>query len=300
MSAYQQQFVLCVINQHGHIVRESNESNQRVARVPFGNEYKLRLINKTAWRAKAEVFIDGTQVHTGFFILNSGETLDLERFMLDGDLSKGKRFKFVESTSSEVQNPYEVKNGRISVKFYRERIPFFGFLENQDWFKSSGGGTGYPGQKWALNSTTYGTIGTSIGVTSESGHTLTSQYSPPIAETNCAGKSGGATLRAAMLSASNVSQQVEVTQTADAGATVEGSSSNQQFVQGSSFLCEATPVELSIQLKGIVPQKLEPVRFRFEPSEIESIEVLNSGNVRIHLKTKTGQMILHNAEVEIA
>ena len=117
MMAYDSQFVVVVLHD-GHPVREINGT----ASVPFNSEYKIRLKNKHSYlRAKARVWVDGRKAsNLGDFILNAGETLDLERF-LDSDLDSGNRFKFVPLSDGRVNDPTDPSNGVIKVEFYRER-----------------------------------------------------------------------------------------------------------------------------------------------------------------------------------
>lgn len=120
MAAYTQGFVVSIIGSNGKVIRESNVNNQRVARLPFDSEYKIRIQNKNLTRAYAKVLIDGTEVHTGKFILRGNSSVDLERFDLDGNLSSGRKFKFVPLTNSDVQDPTSKENGILEVIFEEE------------------------------------------------------------------------------------------------------------------------------------------------------------------------------------
>ena len=99
MMAYDNQFVICVLH-NGRVLRESNRG---MVHIPYNGQYKIRLKNKhTYLRAKARVSVDGRSVsNLGDFILQAGETLDLERF-LDYSMSEGSRFKFVPLSDERV------------------------------------------------------------------------------------------------------------------------------------------------------------------------------------------------------
>ncbi|MBD3260338.1 MAG: hypothetical protein GF334_01450 [Candidatus Altiarchaeales archaeon] len=124
MMAYDRQFVLAVLH-NGSPVREINGK----VTIPFHSEYKIRLKNKNSdLRAKACVWVDGRKVsNLGDFILNPGETLDLERFLTES-MESGRRFKFVPLSDSRVNDPTDEENGIIRVDFYREKGSF-------NWFK---------------------------------------------------------------------------------------------------------------------------------------------------------------------
>lgn len=121
MAAFQKPgFVVAVIH-NGQIIREMSEGGERVVRLPFNSEYSIRLINKTNKRAYASIKIDGTSILAGKLVLGANDKIDVERFMLDGDTSVGKRLKFVSSTeSSDVQDPTSPDNGLLEVVFEPE------------------------------------------------------------------------------------------------------------------------------------------------------------------------------------
>ena len=130
MAAYTQGFVVSIIGSNGKVIRESNVNNQRVVRLPFDSEYKIRIQNKNLSRAYAKVLIDGTEVHTGKFVLRGNSSLDLERFDLDGNLSSGRKFKFVPLSNSDVQDPTSKENGILEVIFEEEVVSSYTLTTN--------------------------------------------------------------------------------------------------------------------------------------------------------------------------
>jgi hypothetical protein len=130
MAAYTQGFVVSIIGSNGKVIRESNVNNQRVVRLPFDSEYKIRIQNKNLTRAYVKVLIDGTEVHTGKLILRGNSSVDLERFDLDGNLSSGRKFKFVPLTNSDVQDPTSKENGILEVIFEEEIVSGYTITTN--------------------------------------------------------------------------------------------------------------------------------------------------------------------------
>jgi len=111
---YKNGYVLALIAD-GNVLEE--DDSKRVC-MPFGTEYKARLINKNYERCAADLLINGEQIAR--FIVNAGETVDIERY-LDGNLNSGKRFKFTSLNDSQVKNKKDIDNGIVEVHFYKER-----------------------------------------------------------------------------------------------------------------------------------------------------------------------------------
>lgn len=235
MMAYDSQFVLCVLHD-GSPVREINGK----ASIPFNSEYKIRLKNKHSnLRAKARVWVDGRKASgLGDFILNPGETLDLERF-LDESLTSGRRFQFVPLSDSRVNDPTDSDNGLIKVEFYRE-VSFW------DWQKTI-------------------VIDPQTIPKQPKPWTPSSPYPDPWTPRRGSGTGDGLpyTWPTTYCSSSN-SMSVSSSwraepSSAQAGATVEGGHSGQSFVYGSDFSTETFPVTLTLRLKGISSSHSRPV-----------------------------------------
>lgn len=221
--AYDSSFVLCVLHD-GSPVREINGQ----VSIPFHSEYKVRLKNKHSYlRAKARVWIDGRKVSgLGDFILKPGETLDLERF-LDESLSSGNRFKFVPLSDKKVNDPTDPENGIVKVEFYRE----YDFLNG--WKITTITPPVKPVQPWEGSGPYWddNTSGRKFHVGSGRGTCSSMTY----------------TCNTSLLS----NAVNHVSSPAAAGATVEGSVSNQNFTYGDDFLTELLPVTLTLRLKGL-------------------------------------------------
>lgn len=115
--SYQDGFVLSIKEQYNSdFLREDNVHGERIVYMPFNREYSLFLKNKTFKKAKFQVRIDGRLVAPAddWFVINPHSSFELERFMLDGDNKKGKKFKFVDVRGSG-QEEGASENGLVEV-----------------------------------------------------------------------------------------------------------------------------------------------------------------------------------------
>lgn len=230
MMAYQAPgYVVAVINHNNQPVREFNENGVRVARVPFGTEYKLRLKNKTNRRCYAEIEIDGMKIDSQGrrLIMGAGQEIDVERFL--DSLNKGNRFKFVSPTDSGVQDPTSADNGKVRVTFYPEMPSFTIRHDPTPWY-------GYP-----------------FWTRSYINNHVDSVYNPLDVKYGCATNAAASTSGILRGTSCNTQPQVQLdcqSVKGDAGATVGGSESSQKFTTShESFVTEA-PVVIEILMKG--------------------------------------------------
>jgi hypothetical protein len=115
---YKNQLVLAV-KHAGKILREFGDE----VRVPFGSEYSLLIKNLNTVRASVSVLIDGEDVLDGRQLaINPGEDVELERFIRNGNLAKGNRFKFIERTAAvEKHRGIRAADGLVQITFQFER-----------------------------------------------------------------------------------------------------------------------------------------------------------------------------------
>ncbi len=107
------------IKVNNNILREFGDT----VYLPFGSEYKIFLKNLNTTRAKVTVEIDGQNVTDGGLVIDSFQTVDLERFIRNGNLSEGNRFKFIERTSKiEDHRGIKLEDGLITIR-YEFEIP---------------------------------------------------------------------------------------------------------------------------------------------------------------------------------
>lgn len=108
------------IKSAGKVLREFKDT----VYVPFGAEYSIFIKNLNSVRVIAKVSIDGVPVDDNDegFVVNANSSLDLERFLKNGNMNKGNRFKFIERTSKvEQHRGIEVEDGLIRVEFQFEK-----------------------------------------------------------------------------------------------------------------------------------------------------------------------------------
>src|ERR1700721_1628098 len=80
----------------GKILREQSG----VVALPFGAEYGILLKNLNSRRAQVKVTVDGQDATEGTkLILPANGSINLERFIKNGNLKTGNKFKFIERTS---------------------------------------------------------------------------------------------------------------------------------------------------------------------------------------------------------
>lgn len=111
----------------GKILREFGDT----VYLPFGSEYQIRLKNLyDNKRALVHVEIDGERVTDSGLVLSSNETVDLERFIRNGNLKEGNRFKFIERTSKiEDHRGIKLEDGLIKITYEFEYNPYRPFTQ---------------------------------------------------------------------------------------------------------------------------------------------------------------------------
>lgn len=114
-------FIVVAKDEFGRVLRETR--NKEVY-LPFHSHFSLLLKNNNWRRAACTVKIDGTDVLGGReLIVGANGFLDLERFLIDGDLKKGNKFKFVPASHGDVADPTSPENGLVEVEFWLESFP---------------------------------------------------------------------------------------------------------------------------------------------------------------------------------
>lgn len=106
------------------------KANSRVLReledavyIPFGSEYSLLIKNLNSVKALVRIWIDGTDVTDGTsLVVNPNSSIDLERFIKNGNMDAGNKFKFIERTA-QISNHRgnTIDDGLIRVEFEFEK-----------------------------------------------------------------------------------------------------------------------------------------------------------------------------------
>jgi hypothetical protein len=103
---------------NGKILREFKDT----VYIPFGSEYSFLIKNLNTTRALVNIFIDGEDVIQGGLVLNANQEVDLERYVKNGNLKTGNRFKFIERTGAvEEHRGVKLEDGLIRIEFQFER-----------------------------------------------------------------------------------------------------------------------------------------------------------------------------------
>lgn len=233
--------IVAAIKVNGKVLREDKDT----VALPFGCEYSILVKNLDSVRAQFTVSVDGQDATEGVrLILEPNSSMDLERFIKNGNFNAGNRFKFI-SRSPEIEEHrgIGVEDGLVRIEAWRELVYKFTppvrhpLWRNPDWMSNpirSGGvrpsqpqmrGAPRPGASPGMDSVRSGGAGgSSIG-----GQSLRSFDSDSIV------RSAGASL----------------TQS-DIGITVAGSESHQKFHTSSGFDLEPTSTVIVLRLKGDV------------------------------------------------
>ena len=112
------QNLVASIKVKGKILREFKDT----VYIPFASEYSILLKNLNTVRAVVNVFVDGENAVPGGLVIDPGRSVDLERWIKNGNLSEGNRFKFIERTAAIEEGPRGIKeeDGLIRVEYQFE------------------------------------------------------------------------------------------------------------------------------------------------------------------------------------
>ena len=112
------QKLVASIKSKGKILREFKDT----VYIPFSSEYSILLKNLNTVRAVVNVFIDGENAVPGGLVIDPGRSVDLERWIKNGNLTEGNRFKFIERTAKIEEGPRGIKeeDGLIRVEYQFE------------------------------------------------------------------------------------------------------------------------------------------------------------------------------------
>lgn len=124
------QKMAAAIKVHGQSLRELGEN----VYLPFGSEYSIYLKNLNTVRASVKIEIDGQDVTQGVsLVIDPNDSFELERFIKNGNLAKGNRFKFIEKTAAVAAHRGDrVDDGlvRITYKFERQQFLYTKGINN--------------------------------------------------------------------------------------------------------------------------------------------------------------------------
>jgi hypothetical protein len=247
---------------------------------PFGSEYSIFIKNLNTVRCLVSVYIDGTDISEGTsFIIKPNDSIDLERFVKNGNMESGNKFKFIERTSNiENHRGITAEDGLIRVEFKFEKT-YGGYNPldtTRDYYFSSGRGT-------KVDSLPRG-IGGAVAGSGEG------YYSNNI---NSIGSVAMDYIKAnpdivAQAQSINTSCQVN-----DVGITAPGSVSDQKFTKGNYFPTESISHVIVLKIVGELNQQLikEPVTVKNKPT-CESCGKVNKATAKFCSECGTSLTII--------
>jgi hypothetical protein len=119
--------LVCALKVDGKVLREIKDT----VYLPFNSEYTILLKNLNTVKCLVSLELDGRDVGGGNkFIIQPGQSLEVERFIANGNLKEGNRFKFIERTGKiEEHRGIKVEDGLLRIKFQFEmNIPQFNHI----------------------------------------------------------------------------------------------------------------------------------------------------------------------------
>lgn len=110
------------IKANGQVLREHNKDT---VMVPFGCEYTILIKNLNTVRAQVRIEIDGTDAtDNNWVVVQPNNEVELTRFIKNGNLTSGNRFKFIERTAGiEQHRGIGVEDGLIRIEYQFEVLP---------------------------------------------------------------------------------------------------------------------------------------------------------------------------------
>lgn len=233
---FSQNAVVC-IKVNGKILRESKDT----VSLPFSSEYSILVKNLNSVRAQVAISVDGQDAtEKTRLIIQPNSTVELERFIKGGDMSSGARFKFIERTPEiEAHRGIQAEDGLVRVEFWKElvRRPAIPPYEPRPRYPL--GGVPYPRPRYPMGGCPRPD---SLGPMRRS--QISGSSAPRQKSTSSVGHRQYSPLR------STGSMQREPERSSDAGITVPGSQSNQQFQSTFGFPLEPQSTVITLRLRG--------------------------------------------------
>lgn len=235
------------IKTNGRVLREHKDT----VFIKFGSEYSIFIKNLNSVRAVVTITIDGVDVAPGGVVVNANSSVDLERFIKNGNLLEGNKFRFVERTSSiEQHRGIGVEDGLIRIEYQFEK-PAPSYVYNP-WDKIGGYSS------------------TSTSATYNVGGVLrTADFSKDESTRSAASNAASVTLQnMGIATNSSVHDGMATMDWNDAGITVPGSHSSQRFTTTTVGVLESERHVMILRLLGETENNkpvLKPVTVKHKP-----------------------------------
>lgn len=273
--------VAVAVKVNGKVLREQGD----IVALPFGSEYSILVKNINSVRAQVKISVDGTDATDGtHLVIGPNASIELERFIKGGNLNAGNRFKFIERTGKiEDHRGIGAEDGLIRVETWKEKaqpilnLPIVHYYD--EWYPRPKpyyppSWPWYPPYHYTYGSTSNSMIGSSgqnsANTTGGSMPLMKSAISTSRTGPKASGGNRGSVTRSVPLSASlggqrtnsnrsvsamNLNIQETSVEHSDAGITIAGSESQQQFRSVSGFTLESASTVIVLRLKGELGNK---------------------------------------------
>ena len=234
------QKLVASIKSKGKVLREFKDT----VYIPFASEYSILLKNLNTVRAVVNVYIDGENAVPGGLVINAGQSVDLERWIKNGNLSEGNKFKFIERTGAIENGPRGIKleDGLVRIE-YQFEVPPMRVSSLPSWQQD---------QIW--NSVKYGGLTGAVGPTyNVNGVMRSADFSKGEQVRAMASTNINATLNSMNISATGAVHDGMATMdsyVSDVGITVPGSKSEQKFQTAYVGALESTVHNIVLKLVG--------------------------------------------------
>jgi hypothetical protein len=213
------------------------------------------LKNLHTQRALVNIFIDGENIVEGGLVINAGQEVNLERYIKNGNLTEGNRFKFIERTAAIEEGPRGIKleDGLIRIEFQYEKPYVPPQWNNSSWIGNISGAT----------NTSYNVNGMMRSVDWSKNGEVTAQAASASVDKYCA--NNGIINKMEMHDGAATMDWMPAN---DVGITVPGSKSTQKFSTVTMGAMEAEKHSMVIKLLGETPDNkpvLKPVTVERKP-----------------------------------
>ena len=250
----------------GKILREFKDT----VYVPFGTEYSILIKNLNTVRASVQISVDGQDATEDVsLVIEPNSEFELTRFIKNGNLSTGNRFKFIERTAGiEQHRGIKLDDGLIRIAFQWElKIPKNNWTQQQyisdrfhsgdrQYYKGLVGSTCHERptlSRTGLNDQSFVNSSEVRGIQCSTANINQMSYSASVASAQNPGFLGTAQAMSAV---------------SDVGITVPGAVSNQQFRTTSAFLTDGEDHVMVLKLAGELGQGIpvtQPVTVKTKP-----------------------------------
>lgn len=252
--------VAAAIKVNGKILRERGD----IVALPFGSEYSILIKNLNSVRIQVRVHIDGTDVTEGtWIVIQPNASVELERFIKNGNWNCGNRFKFIERTSSiEEFRGAKIDDGLVRIEYQTEQVEEVKTIVRthyEDHYVPPC--NPYPwerrrGRRWndspirSFSSTLYKSSAPSGSSNSGSLNVNTSAVN--FTEAPMSFCSSGVVVAGGEAAGAGIAEETSL----DVGITVEGGISHQQFYPAAWFKTTGVTEVIVFHLKGKVGEKV--------------------------------------------